>query len=93
MLRCAQALLAERKRSDDLRIELRPVSAQDLVDRRLPPHRPAIGAVAGHCIECVGDGENTGALRNLFACKAVRIATPVPTFVVETDDLYAFAVE
>ena len=78
------ALLA-REGLHDLRIELASRRAQDLVDRALPAERRAIGPVACHCIECVGEGEDPRSERNGVRFEAVGIAAAVSPFVVMPD--------
>ena len=73
------------QRVDDLGVPLDPSPLpQDLVD--LVGSQPSpVGSVAGHGVERVGDREDPGLERDLFAGEMIGVTRAVVTFVVVSD--------
>src|SRR5579859_3597473 len=69
-------------RIKDVLRQLTKFSKDEILRQRRP-----IGAVRGHGIVRVGDGENTGLFENRFAAQPARIARAICAFVVLVDDL------
>ena len=78
---------------DDVRVELPLRLADDLRLGGVPVERAPVRAVARHCVERVGDGEDSRAHRNVVTGNAVRIPAAVPTLVVGTHDPDPLAAE
>src|SRR3989442_12225266 len=89
----AQRRLAAGEGLDHGGVELPPGLAVDLRPRLLPAAGCAIGAVARHRIQRVGDGEDPRSERDLLGREPVRIAVAVPALVVRADDAQARALE
>src|SRR5512139_843172 len=84
---CHQALLLRlEKRRDDFRVELRERVANDLLDRDVVRQLAPVRPVRRHRNVGVGDGEDTGANRDVVAPETVRIALAIEALVVVTDD-------
>ncbi len=47
--------------------------------------RAAVGAIGGHCIKCIGDGNQSAEKRNPLAGNAVRVTAAAETFVMMHD--------
>ena len=78
---------------DDGGIELGSGAVCDLAAGRGEVCSFAIGAVGGHGVESVGDGEDAGAERDLTAAKAAWVAGAVEALLVGVDDFGSFAEE
>ena len=78
---------------DDLGIELRAGAAADFFAGVRERKGFAIGAVADHGVERVGDSENTGPEGDLIALEAAGIAGAVVELLVSEDDFGGIAEE
>jgi hypothetical protein len=76
-----------KKNLDNFWIELRASTAANFRVRVRHGKRVAIGPVAQHGIESLGDGDNAGAERNLFHTQAAWIARTIEEFMVGEDDI------
>src|SRR4051812_2903422 len=70
----------------DVGVELLTRAAQDFSACSVNAGSLAITAVRGHCVECVGECEDTGAERNVIFAKAVRISAAVKLLMMMSDD-------
>jgi hypothetical protein len=64
-----------------IRVELRAAALLQLTYDRLNRKLFPVGTVRCHCVRCIGDHDNSCAEWNRFACYAIRVAVPVPAFV------------
>ena len=71
---------------DDLGIELCAGAAANFFASVAHGQSFAVGAVADHGVERIGDGENAGAEGDLIAFEAARVAAPVEELLVSQDD-------
>lgn len=72
---------------DDFGIELRAGAATNLFTSVAHRQSFAVGAVADHGVERIGDGEDAGAERNLIALEAARVAGAIEELLVGEHDL------
>ena len=49
-------------------------------------HRIAIGAIRGHCVVCICDGNYPRELRNLLSFKTIGVPVPIDPFVMMSHD-------
>ena len=75
------------ERGDDLRIELRPVVRDQLVDRGFARHGPAVRPVGGHRVVGVAGEHDPSGQWDFLAGQAVGITGPVPALVARAHDL------
>ncbi len=73
------------ERGDHTGVELGARAPLQFGDGHLDRPGPAVGAGGGHRVEGVGDGDDPGALGDLGADQAVRVAAAVEAFVVVQD--------
>jgi hypothetical protein len=76
-----------KKHLDDFGIKLGACTAPNFLTRVRHGKGIAVGAVAQHGIEGIGDGKDTCSQRDLFAAQAARIAGTVEKLLVSKDDL------
>src|SRR2546426_91283 len=93
LVRPPKLSLARAKRPDDLGIELSAVLREDLVRRLFPGQRRAIGTIARHRVERVGESEDARAERNPVACQGCGITQTVPALVMGAYHAQTFALE
>src|SRR5205823_13573438 len=89
----AQERLALHERHDHPWVELAAGLGDDLAPGVLPGHGPAVGTVARHRVERIGNREDSGSYGNVGAGPSVRVAVAVPALVVRTDDFQPAALE
>src|ERR671925_143227 len=70
---------------DDVGVELRAGTPLELVNGVVVRQLAPVDALTRHRVIRVGDEEDAGAERNLLGAELVRVAAPVPAFVVVQD--------
>src|SRR5262249_53558643 len=74
--------------ADDSRIVLRTAASPDEVNRLFASHAFAVLPILSHGIEAVDDRQYSRSQRNVFSCKPIGIAFPIPTLVMMSDYWY-----
>ena len=73
------------QRRDDLRIELGPRTALQLIQSHRRPVRHSVRAVRGHGAKRIGHGDEARPQRDRRALQPLRIAVPVPALMMRPD--------